>query len=191
MRRGLRSLTIRIKSREEIISVSRLKACTEAVDATPDSPRCHGRPRVPPRPSRSRFQTHWFLHLPLLRCRQATVQEPFSGRRPVFCTPWTGGTIPVSTAAVPTPSAVTASEIGPLTSPPAGRRQTLGETCGDLATPLSWVYCITLVQSLYISCYVSLNKQVLSYLLLRLLPPGLALVLAPLKLALYYVSANW
>ncbi len=32
------------------------------------------------------------------------------------------------------------------------------------------VYCITLVQSLYISCYVSLNKLVLSFLLLRLLP---------------------
>ncbi len=47
--------------------------------------------------------------------------------------------------------------------------------CGELATPLvdgqtSWVYCITLVQSLYISCYVSSNKLVLSYLSLCLLP---------------------
>jgi hypothetical protein len=47
--------------------------------------------------------------------------------------------------------------------------------CGDLATPLvdgqtSWMYCITLIQSLYRSCYVSLNKLVLSYFLLRLLP---------------------
>jgi hypothetical protein len=32
------------------------------------------------------------------------------------------------------------------------------------------VYCITLVQSLYISCYVSSDKLVLSYLLLCLLP---------------------
>jgi hypothetical protein len=49
------------------------------------------------------------------------------------------------------------------------------EPFGDLATPLddgqtSWVYCITLVQSLFISCYVSLNKLVLSHLLLRLRP---------------------
>jgi hypothetical protein len=36
--------------------------------------------------------------------------------------PWTGGTIPVSTAAVSAPSAVTATEIGPLTSLPAGQR---------------------------------------------------------------------
>jgi hypothetical protein len=47
--------------------------------------------------------------------------------------------------------------------------------CGELATPLvdgqtSWVFCITLVKSLYISCHVSLTKLVLSDLLLRLLP---------------------
>ncbi len=49
------------------------------------------------------------------------------------------------------------------------------EPCEDLATPLagaqtSRVYCITLVQFLHKNCYVSLNKLVLSYLLLRLLP---------------------
>ncbi len=49
------------------------------------------------------------------------------------------------------------------------------EPCGDLAIPLagaqtSRVYCITLVQFLYINCYVSLNKLVFSYLLLLLLP---------------------
>jgi hypothetical protein len=32
---------------------------------------------VLPQPSRSRFQTHWFLHLPLQRCHE-TVPEPFS-----------------------------------------------------------------------------------------------------------------
>ncbi len=44
-------------------------------------------------------------------------------------------------------------------------------TCGDLATPLvtSWVYSTTCVQYLYISFYLSDNKPVLSYLLLRLL----------------------
>jgi hypothetical protein len=33
---------------------------------------------VLPQPSGSRFQTHWFLHLLLLRCRRKTVPEPFS-----------------------------------------------------------------------------------------------------------------
>jgi hypothetical protein len=50
----------------------------------------------------------------------------FSGRRPVFCMSWTGGAIPVSTASVPAPSAVTASEIWPLTSPHAGWHQSSG-----------------------------------------------------------------
>jgi hypothetical protein len=43
LRRGPRSFTIRVRSRDEIVSVSHLKACTEA-DATPGSPPCHGRP---------------------------------------------------------------------------------------------------------------------------------------------------
>ncbi len=47
--------------------------------------------------------------------------------------------------------------------------------CGDLPTPLvddqtSWVYSSNPVQFLYISCYVTANKLVLSYLLLRFLP---------------------
>ncbi len=50
----------------------------------------------------------------------------FSSRGPVFFTIWTGGTIPVPTAAVPTPSAITASEIGTLTSFSAGRHQSWG-----------------------------------------------------------------
>jgi hypothetical protein len=49
------------------------------------------------------------------------------------------------------------------------------KTCGELATPLLTVkpvgvYSTTLVQYLYISCYLSDNKPVLSYLLSRLLP---------------------
>jgi hypothetical protein len=48
-------------------------------------------------------------------------------------------------------------------------------SCGDLVTLLadgqtSRAYCFTLVQLLYISCYASLNKLVLSYLSLCLLP---------------------
>jgi hypothetical protein len=45
----------------------------------------------------------------------------FSGHRPVFFRPWTGGTIPVSTAMVPAPSVVTATEIGPLLLPADAR----------------------------------------------------------------------
>jgi hypothetical protein len=43
LRRGPRSFTIRVGSRDEVIAVSRLKACT-AVDATPGSLRHRGRP---------------------------------------------------------------------------------------------------------------------------------------------------
>ncbi len=43
-----------------------------------------------------------------------------------------------------------------------------GYTPGDRLT--SWVYSTTFVQYLYISCYLSDNKPVLLYLLLRLLP---------------------
>jgi hypothetical protein len=43
LRRGLRSFTIRVGTRDEVIAVSRLKACT-AADATPGSPRRRGRP---------------------------------------------------------------------------------------------------------------------------------------------------
>ncbi len=42
LRRRPRSFTIRVGSRDEVIAVSRLKACT--ADATPGSPRCRGRP---------------------------------------------------------------------------------------------------------------------------------------------------
>ncbi len=81
LRCGPCSFTIRVGSWDKIISDSRLKACTEA-DATPGSPQCSGglsgnRPGGPAAPSGSRFQNRWFLHLPLLRCCKATVQEPF------------------------------------------------------------------------------------------------------------------
>ncbi len=43
-----------------------------------------------------------------------------------------------------------------------------GNTPGDRLT--SWVYSTTFVQCLFRTCYLSENKPVLSYLLLRLLP---------------------
>jgi hypothetical protein len=78
---GPRSFTIRVGSRDEVVAISRLKACT-AADAKPGSPRYRGRPParaqvVLPQPSRSCFKTRWFLHLLLLRRCHETVPEPF------------------------------------------------------------------------------------------------------------------
>ncbi len=89
--------------------------------------------------------------------------------------PGTGGAFTASTDAVPVSSTDTAQEIGPLTSSPPSRGQSSGGALWRAAyTPADrltrWVYSITLVQYLYISCYLSVNKPVLSYLLSRLLP---------------------
>ncbi len=89
--------------------------------------------------------------------------------------PRTSGTITGATDAVLVPSTGTATEVGPLTSSPPGQGQSLG---GALWTPAytpgdgqtSWMYSNNPVLHLYTSCYVTLNKPVLSYLLLRLLP---------------------
>ncbi len=90
----------------------------------------------------------------------------FPTQRGGFCMPGTGGAI--------TPTG-TATEVGSLTSSPPSRGQSSGEPCGHLPTPQLTVlpvgvYSITVVQYLYISCYLSDNKPVLSYLLLHLLP---------------------
>ncbi len=72
------------------------------------------------------FRLSSFLTFSFSGTAKRQSRNRFSGRRPVFCMPWTSGTIPLYTSAVPAPSAVTASEIGPMTSPPAGRRQSSG-----------------------------------------------------------------
>jgi hypothetical protein len=82
-----------------------------------------------PQPSGSHFQTRWFLHLPL-RCSHETVPETFSylGRRLLHAREgMTGGAIPGSTDTVPVPSTGTATEVGPLTSSPSSRGQSMGE----------------------------------------------------------------
>ncbi len=76
--------------------------------------------------------------------------------------------------------------------------------CGELATPLLTVkpvgmYSTSFVQYLYISCYLSDNKPVLSYLLSRLLPQCLPCGVCPVVSALWclpcgvcpVVSALW
>jgi hypothetical protein len=76
------------------------------------------------------------------------------------------------------PSMGTATEVGPLTSSPPGQGQSSG---GALWTPAytpsdnqtSRVYSNNPVLHLYISCYVTVNKLVLLYLSLHLLPQSI------------------
>ncbi len=81
LRRGPGSFTIWVGSRDQVIAVSHLKACT-AADAEPGSPcRCSrlpgSRPGGPAATKRVSFSARWYLHLPL-RCRLQTVREPVS-----------------------------------------------------------------------------------------------------------------
>ncbi len=123
----------------------------------------------------SRFQTRWFLHFLFLRHRHATVLEPFSDPARRFLHTQDRRLFTASTNAVPVPSAGTAQEVGPLTSSPPSRGQSLGGFLwravydpGDGQT--SPGYSSQSAQCLYINHLLSVNKQVLSYLLLRLLP---------------------
>jgi hypothetical protein len=135
LRCGPRSFTIRVGSQDEVVAVSRLKACT-AANVTPGSARVAAADRraraqvVLPQPSGSHSQTRWSLHL--LRRRHKTVPNRFPTRRGGFCTPRTGGAITGATDAVPVPPTGTATEVGPLTSSPPSRGQRLG---GALWTP--------------------------------------------------------
>jgi hypothetical protein len=124
----------------------------------------------------------------------------FPTRRGGFCMPGTGGAITGATDAVPVPSTGTATEVGPLTSSPPSRGQSSGralwtpaDTPGDGQT--SWVDSSNPVLHPYISCYVTVNKPVLSYLLMRLLPhkgllPSISiplLSLSPLSLSAIFL----
>jgi hypothetical protein len=80
------SFTIRVGSRDEMSpSVASRPAWKQTPHLAVRDAAADLRARtqaVPPPPSGSRFQTCWFLHL--LRCRQATVQEPFFRSRTSF-----------------------------------------------------------------------------------------------------------
>jgi hypothetical protein len=126
---------------------------------------------VLPQLSRSCFQTCWFLH----QRRHVAVPDSFPTRREGFCTPGTGGAFTASTDMVPIPSAGTAQEVGPMTSSPPSRGQSSGGALwrADYAPEYgqtSPAYSSHSVQCLYINPLLSVNKLVLSYLLLRLLP---------------------
>jgi transposase InsO family protein len=80
LRRGPRSFTIRVGSRDEVVAISSLKACT-AADATPGSPHHRVRPPGPhpggPAATKQVSFSDPFLHI-LIRRRHETVPEPFS-----------------------------------------------------------------------------------------------------------------
>ncbi len=97
-----------------------LAACDAAVDCRVSAQ------AVPSPPSGSRLQTRWFLHLLFVRCRQATVQEPFFRSLTGFLHALDWQCHPSLHSSEPAPSAVTASEIRPLTSPHAGQCQSSG-----------------------------------------------------------------
>jgi hypothetical protein len=116
-------------------------------------------------------------------------QNRFPTQRGGFCIPGTGGAFTVSTDTVPVTSTGTASEVRSLTSSHSSRGQSSGGALWRPASPLlnsltSSVYPGTFVQSLYISCYVSINKLVLSYLLSCLLPQDFFLLIPPRVLLL-------
>ncbi len=173
LHRGPHYFTIRVGSRDEVVAVSHLKACT-AADATPGSPCCCSRPPCshPGIPAATKWVlfSDPFLHL-LFQRRHETVPQPFSyparrflhardRRRHHRC--HRGSTCPIyghrHKVTQPRP------ELG-------GALWTPAYIPGD--RPASWIYSTNCVQYLYISCYLSDNKPVLSYLLLRLLPQAL------------------
>jgi hypothetical protein len=88
-----------------------------------------------------------------------------------------------STDAVPVPSMDTAQEVGPLTSSPPSRGQSSGRALWRAAYAprdgqTSPAYSSQPVQCLYINRLLPVNKSVLSYLLLRLLPQELIFYLS-------------
>jgi hypothetical protein len=149
IRRGGRSFTLQIGSREEIVAVSRLKACTTA-DTVPGSPLRRGRP--PGKRLGGSAAAKWvtFQH-PLVTTPSTAPPQNGPGTvflpsAEVFCTPGTSGAVnastaavsavpadaaaesavPVDTAAVSATLADTASEDGPLTSSLPSRGQSSG-----------------------------------------------------------------
>jgi hypothetical protein len=152
--RGPRSFTIRVRSRNEVVAVSRLKAYT-AADAAPGSPPRCGRPPGS-RPGGPAVTKRVSFSDPLVSSPSSSRAPPQNGPRTVFsyparrfCIPGTGGAFTASTDAVPVPSTDTAQEVRPLTYSPSSRGQSLGGalwTAGN--TPVldrltSWVYSTT------------------------------------------------
>ncbi len=177
LRHGRRSFTIRVSSGDEVIAVSRLKACT-AAGATPGSLHCRGRPPGshpggPATTKRVSFADPLVSSPSSPAPPQNSPGTVFLFGEEVFHAK--NGTFTASTDTVPVLSTGTAQEVRPLTSSPSSQGQCSGGALWRAAYApgegkTSPVYSSNPVQYLYISFYVIANKPVLSYLLLRLLP---------------------
>ncbi len=130
---------------------------------------------VLPQPRGSRFQTHWFLHLLLLQHCHETVPEPFSylarrflhllDRRHLHSLN-RRGTRPVNGHH---PRGWTSDLFSSQPRPDLrGALWRAAYAPGD--GQISPAYSSQPVQCLYINCLLSVNKPVLSYLLLHLVP---------------------
>ncbi len=82
LRRGPCSFTIRVRSRDEVVAFSRLKACTGA-DATPDSPRRRGRP-LGLRPGGLAATKRVLFSDPLVSSPSSSLAPPRDGPGTVF-----------------------------------------------------------------------------------------------------------
>jgi hypothetical protein len=180
VRRGPRSFTIRVGPQDEVVAVSHLKACT-AADATPGSPCRRGRPPSSRSGGLAATKGVSFSD-PLVSSPSSSPalsqDDPgtvFLPSEEVFARP--GPAAPPQPPQMRYPSRQRAPpqrlDLSSLLLPAEARAR--GEPCVELATSLLTVkpvgvYSTTLVQYLYISRYVTVNKPVLSYLLLCLLP---------------------
>jgi hypothetical protein len=133
LRCGPCSFTIRVGSRDKVVAVSGLKACT-AANTTPGSLRRRSRPPFAPRHSCHNqgglvFRPAGFFTFLFSGTATRWSWNRFPTRQGGFCTPRTGGTFTASTDAVPVSSTGTAKEVGALTSSPPSRGQRPGEPC--------------------------------------------------------------
>jgi hypothetical protein len=179
LQHGPPSFTIRVGSRDEIVSVSCLKACTEA-DATPGSPR--SRVRLPGKRPGGLAATKWVSFSdPLVSSPSAPQALPSNSPGTVF--PLRTGflhaldqrrhpSLHSSSTHIVSGHCLRdrTSDLSSCRPTPELRGSPVEIWLHPWLTVKPLVYCMTLVQSLYISCYVSSNKLVLSYLLLCLLP---------------------
>ncbi len=156
LHRGPHSLTIRVRSRDEVITVSRLKACM-AADATPGSPRHRGRllgshPGGPAPTKRVSFSD------PLVSS-PSPLAPPRDGPRTVFLP---GEEVfarlgPAAPSKVPQMLYPSHQWAPPQAcSPPGGGQSSGGALWTPAYTPgdgqTNWVYSTNPVLHLYISC---------------------------------------
>ncbi len=141
---GPRSFTIRVGSRDEVVTVSRLKACT-AADATPGSPCCRGTPPGP-HPG-SPAATKWVSFSDPLVSSPSFPTPPRDGPRTVFLPGEKVFACPEPAAPSQVPQTRYPSrqralpqrlDLWPLLLPAKARAQ--GEPCGNLPTSLLTVY---------------------------------------------------